>query len=200
MRTLPLLFVLTACGVDASQDAPEASATSTERRTLEEVYARTAYLYGEIQRLQAELSQLDKDLGGLSSQVDGHVTVLKAAATDIGEGSCAIARDAASGLATGRRTHKPIRFHTTTHVWGDPHVELSGISPLGNGLVSVDEDADGTADYVALELDLDGDGFSDLIELGGDVDDDGDMLDDALEVDLKLHENTNQLCGATDHF
>lgn len=193
--SLVLCAALFACST-ATPSAPDADPDESAKTLARRVSDLEAFAV----RAVSEINLLKTENARLQSELDGHVTVLKAAGTDLSDGTCAMARDGSSGMATGRRQYKPIIIHTTTHPSGTPHAQGDPIHGVDVKLGLVDADADGDVDFLALEGDLDGDGLDELVELGGDFDGDGDFTDDAAEADKDLLESTNLVCGATDHF
>ncbi len=208
-----LCFTLFACNTGL-EGAPEADPTETEKTLARRVASLEAFatraisemelMKTENQRLQSELdghvTVLKASLQDLGKTTDGHVTVLKAAGTDLSDGTCATTREAGSGMATGRRQYRPLIVNNTDHPSGDPHLAGDPVHGVDVKLGLVDADGDGDVDYLALEADIDGDGFDELVELGGDRDDDGNLEDDALEADRANDAAATLVCGATDHF
>lgn len=207
MRTTFILFLALAACDTATPVAPEAPQAELERtlrvriETLERSLAQAAAALSEIKNEQVALRQeLDSQVEAVYTSVDGHVTVLKSASVDLSEGTCAMTREAGSGLATGRRQHAPLILQPTDLPVGTRSAHGDPIHGVDVKLGLVDANRDGVYDYVGLQADIDADGFLEIIEIGGDRDNDGDLTDDALEADRTISAAGDRVCGATNHF
>ncbi len=184
---LPALLLVTACGV---APAPEADDSAEMKRSLADAYTKINTIGQAVLVLQAENADLKKQLSGLSSSVDQDTKDTRSSVTDLSDGACIITRDAASGLPTGRRQHKPITWFA----------EPDTATPTPPTLAYADTDGDGEDDAIVLIADLDGDGKSEFISVGGDSDHDGSFHDDEAEADKRRSDAGDLVCGATDHF
>lgn len=204
------LVLTTACGLAPEPVAPEADAAATERN-LADAFKQINILKNAVLALQAENADLQKEVGALRTSgaelsglvnkgladVGGAVSEVQIGATELAEGTCAYTRrETGSGLATGRRQHKPLSFVPDP----DPTTPGLGLRTQGVEFGQVDADGDGTFDAVVLIMDVDGDGKTENISLGGDRDGDLSYFNDWTVQDEALKKDTDLLCGSTDHF